>query len=144
MKLNLSNKGRERLHSARRVCGIAAVLLFASLPASAAGNEAQDEVTRNFDKTLTLGAGQSVRVEHKFGEVRVHGESGREVRISAVIRAQASSHEEAESFGLKFKKQGKASACGRFILPRKISGFISASIRPGRSTMTSLCPRTRL
>ncbi len=67
------------------------------------GNWPQDEVTRNFDKTLTLGAGQSVRVEHKFGEIKVHGESGREVKISAVIRAQASSHEEAESFAQKIQ-----------------------------------------
>src|SRR6266852_6347607 len=48
-------------------------------------------------------AGQSVRVEHKFGEVRLYGESGREVKISATIRAQASSHEEAEAFAQKIQ-----------------------------------------
>ena len=44
-----------------------------------------------------------MRIEHKFGEIKVHGESGREVKISAVIRAQASSHEEAESFAQKIQ-----------------------------------------
>jgi len=63
-----------------------------------AATSAQEQVTRDFQQTVTLGAGQSVRVEHKFGSVRLHGESGREVKISATIRAQASSHEEAESF----------------------------------------------
>jgi hypothetical protein len=103
MKLFLLNRNRERLRGARLGAGIAAVLLLAASPALAAGSNAQDEVTRNFDKTLTLGAGQSVRIEHKFGEVKVHGESGREVKISAVIRAQASSHEEAESFAQKIQ-----------------------------------------
>ena len=103
MKLFVSSKNRERLHRSRLMGGIAAVLVLAASPAFAAGSRAQDEVTRNFDKTLTLGAGQSVRVEHKFGEVKVHGEAGREVKISAVIRAQASSHDEAESFAQKIQ-----------------------------------------
>ncbi len=102
MKLFRSNTYKERLRAACLIGSIAAFLL---VPSSAlpAGSRAQDEVSRNFDKTLTLGAGQSVRIEHKFGEVRVHGESGREVKISAVIRAQASSHEEAESFAQKIQ-----------------------------------------
>ena len=103
MKLSLLNRNRERLRGALPGAGMAAVLLLAATPGFAAGSSAHDEVTRNFEKTLTLGAGQSVRIEHKFGEVKVHGESGREVRISAVIRAQASSHEEAESFAQKIQ-----------------------------------------
>src|SRR5260370_833388 len=93
----------QRLRAMRLPCSFAAVLLLAAAPLIAGESRPQDEVTRNFDKTLTLGAGQSVRVEHKFGEVRVHGESGREVKISATIRAQASSHDEAESFVQKIQ-----------------------------------------
>ena len=81
---------------------LSALLLLASKPAIGA-NSAQEQVSRDFQKTVTLGAGQSVRVEHKFGEVRVHGEAGRDVKISATIRAQASSHEEAESFAQKIQ-----------------------------------------
>src|SRR5208282_5875376 len=103
MKLFCSNKNRERLRGARLAGGMAAVLLVSAFPALASENWPQDEVTRNFDKTLTLGAGQSVRIEHKFGELKVHAEPGREVKISAVIRAQASSHEEAESFAQKIQ-----------------------------------------
>jgi hypothetical protein len=68
-----------------------------------AGNTAQEQVSRDFQKTVTLGAGRSIRVEHKFGEVRLHGESGRDVKIFATIRAQASSHEEAEAFAQKIQ-----------------------------------------
>jgi DUF4097 and DUF4098 domain-containing protein YvlB len=63
----------------------------------------QQQVTRDFQKTLTLGPGQSFRIENKFGEVRVHGESGRDVKISATIRVQAASHEEAESYSQKIQ-----------------------------------------
>src|SRR5271156_2864508 len=112
MKLFLSKRNRERLCSSRLACLVAAILLVTAFPALAAGNWPQDEVTRNFDKTLTLGAGQSVRVEHKFGEIKVHGESGREVKISAVIRAQASSHEEAESFAQKIQIEVQQTAEG--------------------------------
>src|SRR5204863_7662327 len=62
------------------------------------GANAQEQVTKDFQKSVTLGAGQSVRVEHKFGEVRLHGEAGREVKISATIRVQANTRDEAESF----------------------------------------------
>ena len=103
MKLFLSNRNIEGLRSSRMALKVAAVLLLTALPALAAGGRGQEEVTRNFEKSLTLGAGQSVRIEHKFGEVKVHGESGRDVRISATIRAQASSHDEAESFVQQIK-----------------------------------------
>src|SRR5207253_5105399 len=66
-----------------------AMLLFTVRPVPAA-NPGQEQVSRDFQQTVTLGAGQSVRIEHKFGSVRVHGESGRDVKISATIRVQAS------------------------------------------------------
>ncbi len=103
MRLDCLKRSGKRLRRGTLTCAFASALLFSAALAKAADTRAQDEVTRNFDKTLTLGAGQSVRVEHKFGEVKVHGESGREVKINATIRAQASSHEEAESFAQKIQ-----------------------------------------
>ncbi len=93
---------REPLRLAALAGLLSAMLLFTAKPVPAA-NSAQDQVSRDFQQTVTLGAGQSVRVEHKFGDVRLHGEAGREVKISATIRAQASSHQEAESFAQKIK-----------------------------------------
>src|SRR2546427_2378492 len=81
---------------------LSAMLLFTAKPITAA-SPAQEQVSKDFQQTVTLGAGQSVRVDHKFGSVRLHGESGRDVKISATIRAQASSREEAESFAQKIK-----------------------------------------
>jgi len=91
-----------------------------------AATSAQEQVTRDFQQTVTLGAGQSVRVEHKFGSVRLHGESGREVKISATIRAQASSHEEAESFAQKIKIEVQQTSEGvriKTIYPEEKSWF---------------------
>src|SRR5436853_3368904 len=93
---------REPLRLAALAGLLSAMLLYTAKPVPAA-NSAQHQVSRDFQQTVTLGAGQSVRVEHKFGSVRLHGESGREVKISATIRAHASSHEEAESFAQKIK-----------------------------------------
>ena len=93
---------REPLRFAAAAGLLSVTLLFAARPMRAA-NSGQEQASRDFQQTVTLGAGQSVHVEHKFGSVRLHGESGREVKISATIRAQASSHEEAESFAQKIK-----------------------------------------
>src|SRR5258708_17907071 len=99
---NLSVSQRRPLRLAAVAGLLSAMLLFTAKPIRAA-NPGQEQVSRDFHQTVTLGAGQSVRVEHKFGSVSLHGESGRDVKISATIRAQASSHEEAESFAQKIK-----------------------------------------
>ncbi len=62
---------------------------------------AQQQVSRDFQKTLSLGSGGSFSIENKFGEVRVHGESSRDVKISATIRVQAGSREEADAYAQK-------------------------------------------
>src|SRR6266700_3915074 len=81
---------------------LSALLVLAGKPALAA-NPGQEQISKDFQKTVTLGAGQSVSVGHKFGEVKLHGEAGREVKISATIRVQASSREEAESLAQKIQ-----------------------------------------
>src|SRR6266404_6440435 len=73
-----------------------ATLLGVAVAPAAGANPGQEQVTRDFLKNLSLGAGQSFRIENKFGEVRIHGESGRELKISATIRAQADSREQAQ------------------------------------------------
>jgi DUF4097 and DUF4098 domain-containing protein YvlB len=84
-------------------CGFAASApsVLADPAAAAAPSPAQEQVSRDFQKTLSLGAGQSFSIENKFGEVRVHGESGRDVKISATIRVQAGSRAEADAYAQK-------------------------------------------
>jgi hypothetical protein len=72
-----------------------AIALMAGAMYVANAQAAQDTATRNFEKTLTLGANQTLSLESKFGEVRIHGENGREAKITATIRAQAGSQNEA-------------------------------------------------
>ena len=85
------------------MAGMLCTIYFTAGQYAVAANRSQEEVSRDFHKTVTLGAGQSVHIEHKFGEVRVHGDSGRDVKISATIRVQANSHDEAESFAQKIQ-----------------------------------------
>src|SRR5438876_3370834 len=87
-------------------------MFFAAGQCAAATNRGQEEVSRDFQKSVTLRAGQSVHIEHKFGEVRVHVEPGREVKISATIRAQAGSHDEAQSFADKIQIEVQQTAEG--------------------------------
>src|SRR5713101_287058 len=98
--LPLHRRGMPRLAA---VAGMLPALLLLTGDSTRAANPGQEQISKDFQKTVTLGAGQSVRVEHKFGEVKLHGEPGRDVKISASIRAQASSREEAESFAQKIQ-----------------------------------------
>jgi len=85
------------------IAGLLLAMFLAAVKPVVAAHRGQEEVSRDFQKTVTLGAGQSVRIEHKFGEVRVHGESGRDVKVAATIRVQAGSHDEAQSFADKIQ-----------------------------------------
>src|ERR1700674_1625597 len=112
------------------VAGILSGLFLVADKPVLAGNSAQEQVSRDFQKIVTLGPGQSVRVEHKFGEVRLHGESGRDVKISATIRAQASSHEEAEAFAQKIQIEVLQSGDGvriKTIYPDEEKGWFHSS-----------------
>src|SRR5712672_2346789 len=80
---------------------LCAATLLAVPTTARAATPAQQQVTRDLQKTISLPSGQSFRIENKFGEVRIHGESGREVKISATIRTQADSRDQAQSFADK-------------------------------------------
>jgi len=96
----------------RRMLLSAAVLLVSAAALTGAASPGQEQVTRDFQKTLPLAAGQSFRIENKFGEVRIHGESSRELKISATIRAQADSREQAQSFADKVQIEVQQTAQG--------------------------------
>src|SRR5712692_3449852 len=107
--LPLHRRGLLRLAA---VAGMLPALFLFAGKSTRAANPGQEQISKDFQKTVTLGAGQSVRIEHKFGEVKLHGESGRDVKISATIRAQASSREEAESFAQKIQIEVQQSGEG--------------------------------
>ncbi|HXM16148.1 MAG TPA: hypothetical protein VN933_12975 [Candidatus Eremiobacteraceae bacterium] len=82
-------------------CGLLIAVTAKAEPGGAAPSPAQEQVSRTFQKSLSLGAGGGFSIENKFGEVRIHGESGREVNINATIRVQASSRDEADAYAQK-------------------------------------------
>ena len=88
-------KRASAVEQGRKIRGAVLVLLASGMLALGA-NAAQQTATRSFEKSLTMGANQTFSLETKFGEVRIHGENGREVKITATIRSQAGSQSEAE------------------------------------------------
>ena len=57
---------------------------------------AREEYSRSFDKTVTLANGQSVRVEHRMGNVNLRTHAGRDVVVHASIRVSASNDADAK------------------------------------------------
>jgi hypothetical protein len=56
----------------------------------------QDEVTRDFQKTVAVKLGQRIEIEHRLGSVNIRAGSGSEASIRATIRASAGSRDEAQ------------------------------------------------
>ena len=57
---------------------------------------ARDEYSRTVDKTAILGSGQSVRVEHRMGNINLRTHPGRDVAVHASIRVSASNNADAK------------------------------------------------
>jgi hypothetical protein len=103
---------------------------FATLPALGKSS-GQNTATKEFQKTLTLGANQTVSMEHKFGDVRFHGENGRDVKISATIRVQAHSQADADKFADQVRIEVSQDSQGvkiRTVYPDQESGFFKIRI----------------
>ena len=54
-----------------------------------ANGRCQEEVTRDFEKTFTLSGNQGLSLDHRLGQVHIHGVSGHELKISAKIHVQS-------------------------------------------------------
>src|SRR5262245_49846197 len=96
----------------------AAWFLAASLAVCSAGAEnrpQREDYTRSFQKSLTLTRGQSVRLEHRHGDIVVRTHPQNEVRVDASIRVSASSREDAAAFGDQIQIQVDQAATGASI-----------------------------
>jgi len=91
---------RTRSFYTRCTCNIGIAVMAGCLTAVPlfANTFGQNTSTKQFQKTLTLGQAQTVSLTNKFGDVRIHGENGRDVKISATIRVQAHSQSEADRY----------------------------------------------
>jgi len=86
-----------RSWSMRRVGIFVVVGCLGAMPVLARGS-GQSTSTKQFQKTMTLGTSQTVSVVNKYGDVHIHGEGGREVKISATIRVQAHTQSDADRY----------------------------------------------
>src|ERR1043166_194313 len=124
--------------AALRRAALAFAMTLPRLAAPAFANSpAQNEVTRDFQKTVTLGGTQGVSIDHRFGKVTIHGGGGREVKIAATIRVQDSNASEAQDFLQKIQIEVKEEGDGvhiRTIYPEsrmphiRIGGHSSFSV----------------
>jgi len=73
---------------------ISVILLACSVACSA---NAREEVSRNFQKTVPLGPGRSLRVHHSMGSVSVHTQTKREVEIRASIKCSSGRPQDAHT-----------------------------------------------
>ena len=90
-----------------RAIGLA--LILAAGPAAAI---ARDEISRNFEKSVPLGAGQRVSIEHSHGDVEVTTRKDATVQVSATIRVSAASRERAEKFAADVRIEVEATGAG--------------------------------
>ncbi len=78
---------------------LALLTAMLSTPAALAGGMQREEFRRDFQKTVPLAAGQSLRLDHRNGDILIHTHTLPEVQIKATIRVSASSKEDAASYG---------------------------------------------
>jgi len=91
---------------------LSALLLLASSVPAAASDPAQEEVTRDFEKTATLSGKQGLSLDHRMGQVHIRGNSGSELKISAKIHVQAHSNAEAQDFAQKIQIEVREASDG--------------------------------
>lgn len=76
------------------------MLAFSILACSAAAHavDQRQESTRSFDRTIAVTSGQSLRLEHRHGDVRITTHTRPELRVQAMIRVSAESQADAAEF----------------------------------------------
>ena len=115
--------------------GAAAALAAATLFPAAVAAGPREEISRKFEKTLTLEAGRRLTVEHSHGDVEITTHPESSVAIEATIRVSSSDREGARKFSDEIRIEAEPSADGvsvRTIYPQRewhlFGGNISFSV----------------
>jgi hypothetical protein len=85
----------------------------------------RQESRRDFQKTVTLGSGKTLRVEHALGNLTIRTHSGSELRVQARLRCSARSANEANDCLNRIQVNVDESASGvsvRTVYPRSDGG----------------------
>lgn len=92
---------------------------------------AREAYERDFQKTLNLAGGQSVRVDNSNGDVTVRTHAGAEASIRATIRCSAPTAAEARDFANRIQivvDEGGSSTSVRTVYPKNWRGNMSYSV----------------
>jgi hypothetical protein len=84
--------------SGGRMAAFVLAAFIGSVPCATAGIEQRQQASRNFDRTVTVTSGQTLRVEHRHGDVRITTHARSDLRVQATIRVSADSQQEAAAF----------------------------------------------
>ncbi|HUI75986.1 MAG TPA: hypothetical protein VLX32_13635 [Candidatus Acidoferrum sp.] len=109
-----------------------AALSFAPAVGAAASGRPQDEITRNFEKTVTLSGNQGLSLDHRLGHVHVTGVAGHDAKISATIHVQSNSQSDSQNFADKIQIDVSQSSDGvhvKTIYPEETRRWFSSSGR---------------
>src|SRR5262245_27604551 len=88
----------------------------------------REDFTRDFQKSLTVPAGQALRLDHRQGNVTVRTHAERELKLQASIRVSAPDKQEAAQFGNQIQilvDQNAAGVSIRTQYPQEGSGLFS-------------------
>jgi len=92
------------------------------------GHLQREEYTRTFQKTVAWQQGQSVRIDHRNGDIVIRTHRQPDIRVDASIRVSADDKTEAASFGdqIQIQIESAASAVSiRTSYPESRSGYFT-------------------
>ena len=104
---------------------------------SVAHANGREEVTRSFDRTLTVSGTPTLLVEHRMGDVRVRAQARNDLRIQATIHVSADSRTEASTLADRIEIDVQESAGMIAITTRYPDMLIRETQRGGRNRNVS-------
>jgi len=117
----------------RPVAIVVAAIACVSLQSIVLASELRDEVTRSFERALTVTGAPTLLVEHRMGDVRVRAHGRNELRIQATIHVSADSRSEASMLAERIQIDVQESTSTISITTRYPDFLIRESLRRGRS-----------
>jgi len=126
MNLRLHLRTNTFSRSGAALCALALAAALVAAPARA--EEQREEYKRQFQKSVTMRAGQPLRIEHRQGSILLRAHSQPQLEVQANIRVSAPSKDEAARFGEEIQievLESPVSVTVRTRYPEKESSFWS-------------------
>jgi DUF4097 and DUF4098 domain-containing protein YvlB len=122
---------RSRNLSSHAIALVASACL--TLQSAVLAGEQREEVTRSFDRTLTVSGTPTLQVEHRTGDLRVRGHARAELRIQATIHVSADLQSEATTLADRIQIDVQESLGAIAVTTRYPDMLIRETQRRGRN-----------